>query len=254
VGNLEVKPMHMFLKNKLLIGAVALVAAASAGGAYAATQTASNPRQAYLNDVAKRLNVTPAQLEAAMKGALIDRLNAAVKAGRLTQAQADQIKQRIQQGNVPFFLGHRGGPMFGRGLGGFGPPGGLRGHGALAAAATYLGLSDPQLINDLRSGKTLAQIATAQGKSVSGLETAMTDAVKSRLDRLVASGWITKLQEQRALDRLSARINRLVNRAQLAGPAGNMRPFPGLANQPGGPGPGGPALIGPPAGGPPPGA
>ena len=247
--------MHMFLKNKLLIAAVAVVAAASAGGAYAATQTGSNPRQAYLDDVAKRLNVTPAQLEAAMKGALIDRLNAAVKAGRLTQAQADQIKQRIQQGHVPFFLGHRGGRMFGGGPGGFGPPGGLRGHGAFAAAATYLGLSDAQLMGDLRSGKTLAQIATAQGKSVSGLETAMTDAVKSRLDRLVASGWITKLQEQRILNRLSARINRLVNRAQLAaGPAGDMRPVPGPADQPGAPGPGGPARIGPPAGGPPPGA
>ena len=53
---------------------------AAAGGAYAATQTSGqNTRQAFLNDVAKRLHVTPQQLTAALNGASIDQLQAEVR-------------------------------------------------------------------------------------------------------------------------------------------------------------------------------
>jgi hypothetical protein len=199
--------MHAKLKRNLIIGVGTLAVAAGAGGAYAATQSGSNPRQAYLNDVAKRLNVTPQQLTTAMKNALIDQLNAAVKAGRLTQAQANQIEKRIQQG---------------RGLPFFGPPGlhDFRMHGAgalgakhagLSAAASYLGLTRQQLLSDLRSGRTLAHIATSRGKSVSGLESAMTSAIKADLDKAVSAKRITSSQEHQILTMLSAHINDLVN-------------------------------------------
>ena len=55
-------------RHKLAILAAILAAAALAGGAYAATQSGGNPRQAFINDVARRLHVTPAQLRAALKG------------------------------------------------------------------------------------------------------------------------------------------------------------------------------------------
>ena len=98
--------MQGFPKRKLVIGATAVAVAAFAGGAVAATQGSSNPRQQYLNDVAKRLNVTPAQLNSALSGAALDQLNAAVKAGKLTQAQANQLKQQLAQhpGAAPFFF------------------------------------------------------------------------------------------------------------------------------------------------------
>ena len=95
--------MHTLLKRKLVVGTITVATAAFAGGAYAATQSPNNPRQAFLNDVAKRLNVTPQKLSAAIQGAFVDQLQAAVEAGKLTQAQADAIKQRMQQGGVPPF-------------------------------------------------------------------------------------------------------------------------------------------------------
>jgi len=52
----------------------------------------------------------------------------------------------------------------------------------IAAAATYLGLSQVDLRTQLQSGKTLAQIAQAQGKSVSGLEDAMVAAITKNID------------------------------------------------------------------------
>lgn len=240
--------MHVIVKHKLLIGVVALVAAASAGGAYAATQSGTNSRQAFFNDVANRLHVSPAQLRSAVQGAFFDRLDAAVKAGMLTQAQADRIKQRIQQnGGLPFLrsgglglrrLGPYGhfGPPAPHGF--FGRPGRIA--GPLGAAAQYLGVTDAQLLRDLGSGRSLAQIAKSRGKSVSGLEQAMVGAVRSRLDRLASAGLITKAQEQRLLGRLSARINKRINQPALGpAPAGSPATDPG-------PGPGDPAW-GPPA-------
>ena len=60
--------MHSQLKRRLVIGATTLAAAAFAGGAYAASQdSATNTRQAFLNDVASRLHVSPQQLTSALK-------------------------------------------------------------------------------------------------------------------------------------------------------------------------------------------
>lgn len=221
--------MGLLLRHKLLIGATTIVAAASAGGAYAATNSSGNPRQALINDVAKRLHVSPSQLTSALKAALIDRLNAAVSAGQITRAQANRLEQRIEQNNrLPLF---------------FGPPR-LRAHllarrGILDAAASYLGLTDTQLMSDLRSGQSLAQIANSRGKSVSGLEQALFNAEKARLNQLESRGLITSAQEQKLLSRLSARIARLINRTRMAPPmpAGANRPL--LAPAPPGP-PGGP--------------
>src|SRR5579859_5135815 len=96
--------MQRDLKSRLVIGATAVAVAAFAGGAYAATQTNSNPRQAFLNDVAKRLNVSPQMLRSALRGAQLDQLKAAVAAGKLTQAQANAIEKRLQRGG-PFPFG-----------------------------------------------------------------------------------------------------------------------------------------------------
>src|SRR2546423_12929706 len=170
--------MSSRLKPKVIAGAVAGLAVAGAGGAYAATQIGS-PRQdnqAVLNDAAKQLGVQPGALSAALKKALENRVDAAVAAGRLTKAQGDELKQRIESGDVPLFGGpgpgfHHGGPF-----------------GGLDAAASYLGLTEAQLRTQLESGKTLAAVAKAQGKSVDGLVQALVDAAKTKLAAAGAAG------------------------------------------------------------------
>src|SRR5581483_9713265 len=107
--------MQRSLKRKLVLVVAALAVIAFAGGAYAATQSSTlNARQAFLHDVAGRLNVTPARLHSALMGAFDDQLNEAVAKGRLTRAQAAAIRQRAQRtGVVPLgaLLGPR--PGFG---------------------------------------------------------------------------------------------------------------------------------------------
>ncbi len=50
------------------------------------------------------------------------------------------------------------------------------------AAAGYLGLSQNQLRTELQSGKSLADVAKAQGKPVSGLKTTIIAAITSWVD------------------------------------------------------------------------
>ena len=100
---------------------------------------------------------------------------------------------------------------FGNGGGGrFGAGGGI--FGSLGAAATYLGVSTSDLFTDLQSGKTLASVAKAQGKSVSGLVTAMVTAEKKSLASAVSSGQITQSQAQQLESSMQQRLTTLVNK------------------------------------------
>jgi hypothetical protein len=86
------------------------------------------------------------------------------------------------------------------------------GHGALLkAAAAYIGVSRAELVKDARAGQTLAQIATAHGKTVPGLKSAMLTALKARLDAAVSAKRLTSAQAQARLARADKLLDRLVN-------------------------------------------
>lgn len=194
----------MATRKHMFAAAVASVAAVAGGGAAIAATTLGSPQeesQAVVEDAAQQLGVTPAQLTDALKQALENRVDAAVAAGRLTQAQGDALKAEIEAGNVPlvgFGLGHG--------------PGGPGGHFAdLDAAASYLGVTADELRTSLESGKSLAQVAQDGGKSVDGLVDALVAAAKERIDAEVAAGRLTDAQRQSILADLEQRITDLVN-------------------------------------------
>jgi hypothetical protein len=207
--------MEKNMKRKVAAGAVALLAAAGGGAAIAATQLSPNQEnQAVLNDAAQQLGVSPGDLSAAIKSALEKRVDAAVAAGRITKARGDELKQRIESGDFPLFgFGDRHGPgMFGHDL--------FRG---LDAAAAYLGLSEDALHTQLENGKTLADIAKAQNKSVDGLVQALVADAKKHLDEEVAEGDLTKAQADQMLTRLEQGIRDIVS-----GVRPNGMPGPGF--------------------------
>jgi hypothetical protein len=210
-------------KRTVVIGSVVVLAlAGAAGGALAASGTfdPQAERQAYLNDVAGRLGVTSAKLEDALKAAAIDRVDAALAAGRITKDQADAIKAAINAGRLPLGVG------LAPGLG-FRPHGDLRfvGGGSLQAAATYLGLTEAQLRTQLMSGKSLADVAKAQGKSVDGLEQAMLAPIEAKLDQAVKDGKLTSAQRDEAMTKIKASIDDLVNGKLPAKPPGAYEGF-----------------------------
>jgi hypothetical protein len=188
-------------------GAAALLVAFG-GGALAASGVLSpkEESQAIIDDAASQLGVEPSELSSALKQALKNRIDAAVEAGRLTEEQATELKERIDTGDFPLLgpglYGHRG--FHGPGIGHFG-------HGAvLAAAASYLGVTEAELRARLED-RTLAEIAKEQGKSVSGLVQAMVTATERELDEAVADGKLTKDQADTIKANLESRIESLVN-------------------------------------------
>ena len=204
-------------RKKLVAVIATLVVVIGAGAAIGATGALS-PKQesdAVVNDAAKELGVQPSELTAALKTALKNRVDAAVEAGRLTEAQGKAMKARIDAGGVPLF-----------GLGGevrHGPHG-L--HGGLEAAASYLGLTEANLRSALEGGKTLAQVAQGQDKSVDGLIAAMVADAKQDLADAVKAGRLTQAQSNAMQAGLKARITDLVNNAPPAGR--RLGPGPGF--------------------------
>ena len=194
-------------KLKIVAATLAVLAVAGGGAAFAATKVLS-PReesQAVLDDAAKQLGVTPSALSDALKKALENRVDAAVADGRLTKAQGDELKKRIESSELPF-------PLLGLGLG----PGHDLKHFAapfakFEAAASYLGLSESELESRLAQGKTLAQIAKDRGKSVDGLVDALVKAAEDRIDAAVDSGKLTKSQADDLKSGLRERMTRIVN-------------------------------------------
>jgi hypothetical protein len=188
----------MMKKKTIVLGVAGALAVAGGGAGIAGTREANNDSKAIIDDAAKQLGVTPAALANALKTALKHRIDAAVAAGRLTREQGEALKARIAAGDVPFLFGgfHHG--PFGHFL-------------QLDAAASYLGLTEAQLRNELARGKTLAQIAEDRGKSVDGLVDAMAAEVKARLDDAVAAGRLTRSQADQILRDVEQRITDRVN-------------------------------------------
>jgi hypothetical protein len=218
----------MNFRSKRMVAAAAATLAVVGGAAAAVAATGSDSRGSdFLDSVAKHLGVSPQKLKDATKAAAIDQVDADLAAGRITQAQADELKQRIEAGN-----GVLGRPGFGRGPGGpgfAGPAGPGFGRpviaNEIAAAAKYLDLSEDALRTKLRDGQSLADIAKAQSKDAAGLQTAILDAAKADLDKAVADKKLTQSQADDIYNGLKSHIDEIVNAK------GKLRHFGG----PGGP-------------------
>jgi hypothetical protein len=223
-------------KRALLVASAAIAAVVIAGGAIAATKLGSpkEENQAVINDAAGQLGIEPSRLSDALENALKAQVDRQVAAGELTRKQGDELKARIDAGDVPLFAV----PGFGffkhgfdlRGFPGLGPF-----HDGLETAATYLGMTVADLREQLESGKSLADVAKAKGKSVDGLIDALVAVAEKKWDAAVASGKIedhSAADKQEFLQGVRARVTDLVN-GRLPFP-----PRPGWHEFRGGPGPG----------------
>jgi len=210
--------MKLNRKVKIFVGVAALLSALGAGAAVAASQDSSpsSESKAVIDDAAKQLGIPSSKLSDALKQALSDRVDAAVAAGRVTKAEGDALKARIQSSGFP---------LFGRPRRGFRHFGFI---GRLESAAGYIGITETQLRTELESGKSLAQIATAHGKSVDGLIDALVAAAKNKLDDAVSAGRLTKDQETEMLGVLKDRITSAVNNTDGLGEPHFRRPGVGF--------------------------
>ena len=214
----------------IVAGAAAAFAVAGGGAAIGAdVLTPDEQNKAVIDDAAKQLGVKPSELSDALKDALKNRVDAAVEAGRLTDEQGDALKKRIDSSDVPFLFGGFGGRGFGFGgpdARGFGGPH-FWGMHDLTSAASFLGMTEDELRAELGDGKSLAEIAKANGKSVDELVHTLVADAQKRLADAVADGKLTQQQADTIEKGLQARITEFVNRepGPWRGPRGDA-PWP----------------------------
>ena len=226
----------------IIAGAAAAFAVAGAGAAIAGTDVLSpeDRSKAVIDDAAKELGVEPSALSDALKHALENRIDEAVDAGRLTEEQGKALKERIDSADVPLVFGGIApgdrpgfGPGFGHFGGHFGPFAGLD------TAASYLGLDEDELRDRLADGKSLADVAKAEGTSVDGLVDALVADAEQRIDAAVDDGRLTNEQASDVKEDLREVVTDFVNRKpgelhrfgeRRFGPGNSERPvwpFPG---------------------------
>ncbi len=197
----------------LLVAGVALVITASAAGLPAGLVAAASPSpktsqprdaaraqycQTFVNNFASALGKKPADVQAAAQKALGQTLDQAVKDGKLTQAQADQMKQKAASGSLC-----SGMPLGQIGRGAPGAHGAGLGAGMfLSDAAKALGMNESDLQAALKNGQTLQQIAASKGMNEQQFRDAFSTQVKSDLDAKVKAGTLTQAQEDAVLNHL----------------------------------------------------
>ena len=219
--------MRTSIGRTVVIGAIVLAVVVGAGTAIAASGGGATSPSAFLDSLAQHLGISREKLDEAARAAAVDQVEAALDEGTITKEQADELKQRIESGDAPilglgFGRGFGHGPGFGHGLG----PRVLGGY--FDAAAEYLGLTADALRTRLADGKTLAQIAEAEGKSVDGLKQALVADAKQRLAEAVKDGKLTEAQAADMLEGYSERIDALVTGSLLERRGGDRRFAPPL--------------------------
>ena len=92
---------------------------------------------------------------------------------------------------------------------------------SLDVAASAFGLSTEQLKAELTAGKTLAQVADAEGKPVAALAQSIVGAATTALSSAVANGTVTQGQAEATLLSLPWQLTRIIGRAHLGALGGN---------------------------------
>lgn len=147
--------------------------------------------------LASNLKTSQSNLQSQIDKSAQQTIDDAVKAGDLTQAQADKLKSRLSSSKslcngLVAGLGRK-------------PAGGGRGPGmellqaGLQAAATSVNMTPDQLRQQLMAGKTVSQVAPA-GMTEDQFKTAFAANLKKELDPQVQSGKLTQAQEDKIVD------------------------------------------------------
>ena len=213
------------MKRLLIVGAVVAVlglGAVALGGAVTSAQGDDGPVATFLAKVAEKLGVSEDKLNTAVQEAQTEMIDEAVAQGRLTEEQAAQMKEGIAGGDFLFPFGGRDG-------------GWPAGAGIPEAAAQVLGMTQDQVMQELRDGSSLAELAAAHGMSTEDFQAALLTQVRSQLDAQVADGKLTQDQADQEYQRIQDNIDSIVSgEAGLGGLGG-----------PGGPGHGPPPEAAP---------
>jgi hypothetical protein len=197
----------MARRYRLAVAVTALLSVLVVGTAVAATRALSpnEAGQTVIDDAARQLGVEPKALSEALEQALKNRVDEAIRDGRLGRREAARLKERVDAGEALLF-GLGAAPRFHHEHLGDGPL-----PAKSDAAARYLGMTQAELRRALEGGKTLAQVARDRNKSVEGLVDALVAPAEQKLARAVKDGQLSEGEKREILSRLREHLADVVN-------------------------------------------
>ena len=101
-------------------------------------------------------------------------------------------------------------------------------HGLFGDIAEALGTTQAKLFEQLRAGKSIADVAKANGKSMADVRAAVKAGVKSRLDKAVKAGDLTQKQADGMLARVDKKLAAIESGKKLRCRHGGRHPCRGL--------------------------
>jgi len=156
----------------------------------------------FTGHLASNLGKSQSEVQKAISDALNQTIDDAVKNGDLTQSQANSIKAKLSSNTSAGQCAGGLRTIPGIARGGFGPFFGGARFNEMNEVAKALGLTTAQLQQDLQSGKTVQQLASAQGMDEAAFRTKLASVTKADLDQQVTSGNLTQNQENAILQRI----------------------------------------------------
>jgi hypothetical protein len=205
-----------------ILGVGTTVGIVLAQGSKDGTTSAWDFRAKLREAIAEALGITVEKYDTTIQEAQQKVLDEAVKEGLLTQEQADRMAERMGDGWGDGMMGP-GGP--GRGF--MGPHMGRMGGAEtslVAVAVDKLGMTQQDLMTELRNGKTIADVAKEKNVDVQTILDAYATQLKAKLDQAVADGKITQAAADQTLEQAKTRAAEQVNSTwKSMGPSGDWK-------------------------------
>jgi hypothetical protein len=201
-GQASLPPRTRGIRRWLAGGLVGVVLGALLLGGTAFAQTDSNGsdlRQSFIDRLADKLGISSDDLESAITDTQVEMIDEAAADGRLTDQQADTLRERAASGE---------------GLFGMRPVLGIHRMRALdinlETIASQLGMTTEELRGELQSGTTLSDVITAHGSTVDAVVETLVANAKTELDDAVANGNLTQSQADQILTNLPDRLTQMI--------------------------------------------
>ena len=188
-------PMKKSVVTAALAGTIAVTGAAFAVPALAEGTTTTAPATTIAPATTAAATTTPSPsatdgssaARPSAQARITEALAGLVTDGTITQAQADEVATTLAE-QLPRG-GHDGWDHDGWDHDGFG----RAAFGQVAtAAADALGVSQADLVTELRGGRSVADVAEEKGVDLDTVTTAVSDAVRTQIARAVGDGRITQ--------------------------------------------------------------
>jgi uncharacterized protein (DUF433 family) len=159
-------------------------------------------------DVAKSHNVDPQKVIDAIDAAADKKVDEAVTAGKIDAARAATIKAKVPTRVTKLVNGEL------KGKGKAVAKAELRRHarrGGVKLAASTIGIDTKTLVDAVKGGQTVADVAKSHNVDPQKVIDAVTTAANTRIDTAVTNGKIDADRAAKLKDRLDQRIVKLVN-------------------------------------------